>query len=129
MISDQTPLKTESEVILSPATEDDCTICADEIIGDSIFAYDECSLVCSRTDAIGEVCRYTDMGNSIRSFGNTMDFTNTVDRSKCCDAGISGDDPNLQAACDMSGDIPLTCYPKSTERENDELVFEDDNCK
>lgn len=80
LISDQQPLKTESDVILSLATEDDCTICADEIIGDSIFAYDECSLACSKTDAIGEVCRYTDMDNSVRSSGITMDFTNTVDR-------------------------------------------------
>ena len=80
LISDQQPLKTESDVILSLATEDDCTICADEIIGDSIFAYDECSLACSKTDAIGEVCRYTDMDNSVRSSGITMDFTNNVDR-------------------------------------------------
>ena len=79
-MSDQQPLKIESDVRFSSAIEDDCTVCADEIIGDPVFSYDECSLSCSRTDAIGEVCRYTDMESSVRSFGITMDFTNSVDR-------------------------------------------------
>ena len=128
MISDEEPLITVSDVIFFPALEDDCTICAEEIIGDSTFAYDECSLACTKTDTIGEVCRYTDIINSVRSFGSAIDFTNPVDRDQCCDAGIIGGDPNLQAACDLSGDIPLTCYPTSTERQNDELVYEDENC-
>ena len=45
-----TNVLTENEEAFSAASEDDCTICGDEIIGDSIFTYNECSFICQRTD-------------------------------------------------------------------------------
>ena len=70
-----TVVSMETSEVIESATEDDCTICNDEIIGVSSFVYDQCTFVCQRTDMIGEVCRYTDTSNSIRSQGTTMDMT------------------------------------------------------
>ena len=47
---EMTVVLTENEETFSAATEDDCTICDEEIVGDSAFIYKECSFVCQRTD-------------------------------------------------------------------------------
>ena len=66
-----TVAKIELEEVFNLATEDDCTVCSDEISGNPTFSYDQCSFVCQKTDMIGEVCRYTDISNSVRSRGVT----------------------------------------------------------
>ena len=47
---EMTNVLTENEEAFSAASEDDCTICGDEKIGDPILTYNECSFICQRTD-------------------------------------------------------------------------------
>ena len=123
-----TVVSTETNEVFESATEDECTICNDEIIGDSSFVYDQCSFVCQRTDMIGEVCRYTDTSNSIRSQGTTMDMIMTVDKEQCCSTGLMIGDSTLEAACDLSGNVPPSCFPTEDERVDEDLVFENGDC-
>ena len=71
--------RTDLSESIQVVSEDNCIVCADEVIGDPTFAYDACSFVCQRTDSIGEVCRYTDIGNTIVSSGPTSDSMINVD--------------------------------------------------
>ena len=85
-----------SDETSSPASEDDCTICMDEIRDDPIYAYDHC-FGCQKTERLAQVCRYTDISNSIRSMGSTYEELTTVGAEVCC-ANANGD-ASLLTAC------------------------------
>ena len=38
-------------------------------------------------------------------------------------------DTVLEAACDLSGDVPLECFSTTEERVDEDLVFENNDCK
>jgi hypothetical protein len=55
------------------------------------------ALAAKKTERLGQICRYTDISNSIRSMGATFEELMTVETEVCC-SNANGD-VSLLSAC------------------------------